>query len=186
MERSDQTETGQPEPQKPAWSVLAGEFDPSDPTLNSILVARMVDYFWFNPIHSENRRRMHATELVLRAYEICGLDRFAVKEKIENTIADLMDYSKQLELSRQTPELIGMEGQERDEGERTETTLSPVMHALRALIKLSNSVNSITIQDRIRQEADKEKWAVDGDTRRLAEAVIRSLYLEEIRPRPVE
>ncbi len=59
-----------PEPERkeasqesPAWSVLAGEFDPSDPKLNSILVARTVDSFWFNPIHSDNRRRMHATEL---------------------------------------------------------------------------------------------------------------------------
>lgn len=167
--------------QRPPWSVLAGEFDPEDPRikLNSILVARMVDSFWFNPIHSDNRRRMYAIELVLRAYELCGLDRFSIKEDVNNTAADLNDYSKQLELSKLTPGL-DIEDEEKEQGNQAKLSPSPVMNALRALIELSNNVSTIVIQERVRTETEKEKWEVDGDTRRLAEAIIRSFYLKEI------
>lgn len=172
-------------PERPPWSVLAGEFDPEDPRikLNSILVARMVDSIWFNPIRSDNRRRMYAIELVLRAYELCGLDRFNVTKDVNSTAADLSNYSKQLELSKLTPEL-DIEDEKKEHDKPSKQSPSPVMNALRALMELSNNVSTITIQNRVRTEKEKEKWEVDGDTRRLAEAVVRSFYLKEMQQYP--
>jgi hypothetical protein len=169
-------EQKEPEQRRPAWSVLAGEFDLQNHAMNGILVARMADEFWFAPSGTDGQRNLQARELVLRAYELCGIDRPIIAAKITQTILDLKDYAKQIDLTELTPEL-NIDNSEVGTDITPESSPSPVMSALRALIELSNNVESIVLHDRLRTE--KEKWLVDGDTRRQAEAALRSLYLEE-------
>ena len=162
---------------RPAWSVLVGEFDLQNPILNSILVARMADKFPDAPRGSDWRHLEQAKELVRRAYELCGIDRSVVEDKITNDrLVIIKDWSKQVKLAELTPELDTHPNKEGSD-ELPETTSSPVMDALRALIELSNGVERITTDERVR--TDKDRWLVDRDTARLAEATLRSLCLEE-------
>ena len=183
MEVSVPGEHNNPGPSRPEWSVIAGEFDPGKIIIDGVLVGRMADKFWYSTPGSDGRRALQARELVLRSFELSGLDRGAIEEKVTAITVKLKNYAEQVELVKRTPELDVVNS---EEGEALFGP-SPVMNTLRLLIDGSNRLESILLHDNVID--DKEKWEVDDDTRLFAEAVIRELYLQEqplISVEPVE
>lgn len=173
MESLPSGEPNNPGRQRPEWSVMAGEFDPDKINVDGVLVGRLAIKFFYAKPGSEGRRALQARELVLRSFELSGLDRNAVDDRVTAITVRLKDYAEQLKLARLTPELDIVKS---DEGQALPSP-SPVMDTLRLLIDGSNEVETILVDDKV--ITDKEKWEVDGDTRRFAEAVVRELYLQE-------
>lgn len=164
-------EPGQPEPE--SWSVIAGQFDPNRTLVNEVTVALTVDAHFYLPRGSEGKRKVQAIELVLKAIELNGYDSSLARQAVTKKVIDLTDWQAQVELVDRTPEL----DHPADTSAADKSNPSPAMTALRVLIDESNETDSLVVHDHL--ITDRSIWQVDGDTRRLAEAAVRALYLQE-------
>lgn len=159
--------------QRPAWSVMVGEFDP-EKRINGQLLGMIYDTTWsYLPPTAALRRQEQAKELVLRSFELCGLQSLAAITNVDESIEVYADYNAQQALIESTAVLdIGRDSKS------GYSSPSPVMNMLRLLMDKSVEVEVIYIEDVVIR--NKDRWLIEGDTRRLAEAIIRALYQQEL------
>jgi len=165
--------------ERPVWSVLGGEFIP-DIAIDGELIGKLADVRWrYSPKDSAYRTIEQARDCVNEAFILCGMTAPGIAHHIHDATGEFLvdqkqfDFAKRSEVVRATPEL----DQQPDEDQKY-ATISPVMNMLRLLIdRCNNDITEIKIDDQIFD--NPERWRVHEDTKELAEAVIRRLYLEE-------
>lgn len=137
--------------------------------INGQLIGRLVDATWsYLPPTAELRRESYAKALVVKACELAGLDFEAVAKSLENLPPEIKNFDHQMDVDAATPEL--------DTKFRYETP-SHVLNLLRRIIDKAEEVEEVNISDLIIK--NKYRWQIDGDTRRLAETIVKAMYINE-------